>query len=423
MKRRFNYRAYPDEAVQARARRTFGCVRVAQNLYLAERRRLHALGLHNLVEFGTTAKQVTTLAKRTPEYGFLAEVSAVALQQGVADVRTAYKNWFDSRSGKRKGRRMNPPAFKRKTSRQAARFSRAAKFKVLPTPGSRWGKVNIPGIGLIRFLKSRDLPSDPSSVTLISNPDGTWEVSFVVETQPMTEPTCLTSRIVSIDAGLKHLASATYIDPKTGETSREKIDNPRHLKAALRKLRRQQRAMDRREKGSTNREKARLQVAKTHAGVAAKRKDHHLKLAARLARENAVIVREDLCLYGMGRTRLSKSVYDTALGTLFAYLDDAAKTHGRTIKVIGRWEPTTQTCSVCGTPGGKKPLSVREWTCEGCGVLLDRDYNAAVNILVAGGLSETLNACGPDVRRTLACAVGDEAGTHRTTTVVAAPAA
>ena len=97
--------------------------------------------------------------------------------------------------------------------------------------------------------------------------------------------------------------------------------------------------------------------------------------------------------------------------------------HGCTIKVIGRWEPTTQTCSVCGTPGGKKPLSVRVWTCEGCNTVLDRDYNAAVNILVAGGLSETLNACGPDVRRLLAGAVGDEAGTHRTTTVDAAPAA
>ena len=86
---------------------------------------------------------------------------------------------------------------------------------------------------------------------------------------------------------------------------------------------------------------------------------------------------------------------------------------GDRVVPIGQWEPTTQTCSVCGTSGGKKPLSVRVWRCQGCGARLDRDYNAAVNILVAAGLAETINACGPGVRHTLACAVGDEAGTRR----------
>ena len=87
---------------------------------------------------------------------------------------------------------------------------------------------------------------------------------------------------------------------------------------------------------------------------------------------------------------------------------------GRTVVRIGQWEPTSQICSVCGTKDGPKLLDVRQWTCAACGTVLDRDYNAAVNIMVAAGLAETLNACGPDVRPRLAGAVRDEAGTHRT---------
>lgn len=410
VKKRYNYAAVLDGDTRRRAMRTFGCVRVVQNLFIAERNRLRALGLHQLVDFEETGRQVTTLAKRTPQYAFLAEVSAVALQQGVRDTQQAYRNWFSSLSGKRAGRRVNPPRFKKRTNRQTARFTANSAFKVLDTHGSKWGKVKIPGIGAVKFRKSRELTSVPSSVTLILNPDGRWEVSFVVES-PTKDPAPAThpGRIAAIDAGLTHLATIIYSDG-----TREKVDNPRHLKAALRRLRREQRHLSRCETGSANREKARLRVAKTHADVAAKRQDHHRKLANRLVTENDHVAREDLCLYGMGRTRLAKSVYDAGLGTLFSHLDDAAKTHGRVVSVISRWTPTTQTCSVCTTPGGKKPLSVRVWSCLVCGTELDRDYNAAVNVLVAAGLAETLNACGPDVRRLLASAVGDEAGTHRT---------
>lgn len=165
-------------------------------------------------------------------------------------------------------------------------------------------------------------------------------------------------------------------------------------------------------------------MAKTHRNVRDLRVDHHHKLAAALVAANTIICLETLSLTGMGRTRLAKSVHDAGLGDLIRLITEKAENQGRTVSRIGQWEPTTQTCAVCGTPGGRKPLNVREWECEGCGTRLDRDYNAAVNILVAAGLAETLNACGPGVRRTLACAVGDvedgagactpEAGTHRT---------
>jgi putative transposase len=117
---------------------------------------------------------------------------------------------------------------------------------------------------------------------------------------------------------------------------------------------------------------------------------------------------------GLARTRLAKSVHDAGWGILFRLVHEKTAEYGREVYVVSQWEPTSQVCSVCGTLDGKKPLSVREWTCSGCGTRLDRDYNAAVNIVVAAGLAETLNACGGDVRLRLSEADTCEAGTRRT---------
>lgn len=392
--------------------RTFGSCRVVFNDFVIERQRLYRAGLHKDVPFAETARLVTTLAKQTPERAWLAEVSAVPLQQAVGDAARAYRNFFDSLTGKRKGRKMGLPSRKRRSHRQTARFTANARFKVLNTEGSRWGKVRLPKIGDLRFLRSRDLPSAPTSVTVILEPDGTYWVSFVVD-EPTREAVPAV-KIAALDLGLTDLAAVVSINPETGESARQKVENPRPLKASLRKLARQQRALSRKKKGTANRTKARIKAARTHRKVRDLRADHLHKLAHRLVTNHDVLVLETLSLVGMGRTRLAKSVHDAGLGNLIRLITEKAESQGRTVLRIGQWEPTTQTCSVCGTPGGKKPLHIREWTCGGCGTRLDRDYNAAVNILVAAGLAETLNACGPDIRRTLACAVGDEAGTHRT---------
>lgn len=410
--KRYKYRAYPEGDQVKDLARLFGCCRVVFNDYLAERERLRRAGRSRDVPAGQTAALVTAVAKTTPERAWLGEVSAVPLQQAVRDAQKAYANFFDSLTGSRKGRRVGAPRFKKRSRRQSARFTANARFKILDTTGSRWGKVRLPGIGVLKFDRSRPLPSIPSSVTVIAEPDGTYWVSFVVEVQALPVAASHPGRVAAVDVGLIDLGAVVYSDG-----TREKISNPRHLRAAARRLARQQRSMSRKAKGSANRDKARVKVARTHRRVADLRNDHHHKLANRLIAENDTIVLETLSLTGMGRTRLAKSVYDAGLGNLIRLITEKAENQGRTVLRIGRWEPTTQTCSVCGAPGGKKPLSTREWTCDpitGCGTLLDRDYNAALNILLAAGLVESLNACGPDVRRTLACATGDEAGTHRT---------
>ena len=176
-----------------------------------------------------------------------------------------------------------------------------------------------------------------------------------------------------------------------------------------------QRALSRKRKGSANRAKARRRVAVCHRKVRDRRADHHHKLALRLVRENQAVAVEDLAVAGLARTRLAKSVHDAGWGLVVGLLEARATQHGRRVVKVGRWEPTSQTCSSCGRRDGPKPLGVRVWTCCACGTTHDRDVNAARNILrimVAAGLAETPNACGAGVRPPAMAAVGDEAGTH-----------
>lgn len=416
MLKRYRYRAYPTGEQAHGAARAFGCARVVFNDFLAERRRLRDENRHREVPFSETTKSVTALAKRTPERAWLSEVSSVVLQQSVRDAESAYRNWFDSLSGKRKGRKVGHPRFRSKRDhRQVARFTRNCGFRVRETTHGV-GFVRLPKIGDVRFALSRSLPSGPSSVTLIRSASGVWHVSFVVEV-PDEAPLPETGRVAGIDLGLTDLAAIAYSDG-----TREKVASPRHLRAKERKLARAQRELARRQKGSANRAKSRVKVARIHEKVAATRLDHHHKLASRIVHENQVVGLETLSITGLARTRLARSIHDAGWGTLVRLIEEKARERGRTVVREDRFAPTTRTCSVCGVIGGKKPLSVREWQCEHCGSVLDRDYNAATNIMVAAGRAETENACGGDVKRQpdrasrlrLAGAVPVEAGTRRT---------
>lgn len=289
---------------------------------------------------------------------------------------------------------MRPPKFKKRSSRQGARFTRNAGFSVRETTHGV-GFIRLPKIGQIRYESSRPLPSEPSSVTLILEPDGRYYVSFVVDTP--TTPAEPVETVAGVDVGLTDLAIVASSDG-----TRRKYSNPRWLRSKERRLFRAQRALSRKKKGSANREKARHRVAVHYRKVREARLDHHHKLALNLVRENQTVAVEGLSVAGLARTRMAKSVHDAGWAILLRLLNEKACALGREVITIDQWEPTSQTCSVCGTPGGKKPLSVRERTCGGCGVRLDRDYNAAVNIMVAAGLAETLNACGGSVRRQLA---------------------
>jgi putative transposase len=193
-----------------------------------------------------------------------------------------------------------------------------------------------------------------------------------------------------------------------------KVASPRFLRRAERKLRQAQQTQGRRQKGSANREKARVEVARAHAKVADSRRDWLHKLSTQIIRENQAVYVEDLCVAGLVRTRLGKSISDAGWSAFTSMLEYKARRHGRAFGRTSRWEPTSQVCSACGARDGPKPLSVRSWTCAACGVTHDRDVNAARNIL-ALGRRERLNACGGQVRPGAIPAPASETGTLRGT--------
>ena len=393
---RYRYRIDPTPGQRQALARAFGCARVVYNDALIERQRAYQAG-DNLSDT-EVQRRVVTLAKSTPQRAWLAEVSSVVLVQACQDARRSYRNWFDSLSGKRKGRKVGHPRLRTRHSRQSLRFTRNG-FAL------HAHRLYLAKVGQVRVRWSRELPSVPSSVTVIRDPDGRYYASFVVQRDPT--PLLPVQRAVGVDLGLIFLATIAASDGTI-----ETVANPRHLRAAARRLVHAQRALSRKQQGSANRAKARHRLAVAHRRVRGQRADHHHKLALRLIRENQAVAVEDLAVAGLARTRLAKSVHDAGWGMLVRLPCEKAVRYGRTVVKIDRFQPSSQACSACGHRDGPKPLSVRAWSCAVCSTVHERDSNAARNILVAAGLAETQNACGAGVRPPAMAAVGDEAGTH-----------
>ena len=392
MQVRYRYRIYPSPGQQQALARAFGCARVVYNDCLRVRDQAYAAG--EKITDTDVQRRVITLAKLTPERAWLGQVASVALVQACQDARRAYKNWFDSLKGRRKGPKIRHPKPRRKHGRQSIRLTRNG----YALHGER---LYVAKVGDLKIEWSRVLPSAPSSVTVIREPDGRYYASFVVQREATPLPAC--DREVGIDLGL-----ASLVVTSDGET----VANPRFYLAAQRRLRRAQRVLSRRQEGSANRARARHRVAVVHRKVRDARLDHAHKTALRLVRDNQAVYAEDLCVSGMARTRLAKSVADAGWSQLIRCITEKAAHYGRTFAKVGRFEPTSQVCSACGVKDGPKPLGVRQWACAACGTVHDRDVNAARNIL-ALGRRERLNACGTGVRPPLEVAAGAEAGTRR----------
>lgn len=397
MQLRYTYRLYPDRDQRAALARLFGCVRVvfndalerqnpvkASNKLLGSPKARTAQGPYQRVPKNTElSKALITEAKRTPQREWLAQVSSVPLQQALRDLDKAWKAHEDSKSGKRKGAKVGAPRFKsRRDNTQSARFTNNAKWKITAP-----GKLSLPRVGQIKVVWSRELPSTPTSVTVIKDAADRYFASFVVQTNadevlPETTPE------VGIDLGLSHFAVLS---------DGTKITNPRFLRRAERKLKRTQRALSRKTKGSNNRAKARRKVARAHVRMADARRNFHHKLSATLVRENQAIHVEDLSVQGLGRTRMAKSVHDAGWSAFVNMLQYKATRYGRSFSKVDRFLASSQTCSECWAIDGPKPLHVREWTCKACETTHDRDVNAA-RIVLAAGRADRSNACGGTVR-------------------------
>ena len=371
VKRAFKYRFYPTPQQVHLLNRTFGSVRYVYNRALAERSRAWTQERRR-VTFAETCRMLTAW-KNEPDTAWLYEVSNVALQQGLQHLQQAFVNFW--------AKRARYPTFKSKRrSKASATFTRMA-FSY------RDGQIKLAKTDQpLHIVWSRPLPegADPSTVTVSRDSAGRWHISILVETTVESLPP--TDRTVGIDAGI-----TTLVTLSTGE----KVVNPKHEKRDRERLARAQRELARKQKGSANRAKARLKVARVHARITDRRRDLLHKLSTRIIRENQTVVIEDLTVRNMVRNHsLARAICDASWWQLRRQLEYKADWYGRTVIAIDRFYPSSRTCSTCGAIVESLPLSVREWTCR-CGAAHDRDVNAAKNILAAG---LAVSVCGDGVR-------------------------
>lgn len=318
MKARYQFRFYPTDQQQQTLAQLFGCVRVVWNDALAICKQSEKLLSNNDLQ-----KLVITQAKKTVEREWLSEVSNIPLQQSVADLGVAYKNFFDSLKGKRKGTKVGSPNFKKKTNQQSARF-RIGGFSI------KGQEVYLAKIGNVKPVWSRELPSSPTSVTVIKDCANRYFLSFVVEVNPLqVDPK---NQSIGIDLGIK-----TFAVMSDGE----KAESPNYSRLD-RKIRKLQKKLARQPKDSRRRNKTRIQIAKLHNQIADIRKDFLHKLSTKIVSENQAIILEDLNVLGLVKNRkLSRAISLQGWREFSTLCEAKSEKFGREFKIISRWEPTS----------------------------------------------------------------------------------
>lgn len=333
------------------------------------------------------AKDLTQL-KKLSDYEWLQEATAATLQQTLKNLESAFKNFF--------AKRARFPKFKSKHKKQSIRYPESCSVKN--------NGVKLPKLGLVKAKVSKAINGKIKSVTVSKTSTDKYFASILFETDDLSKVKKL--KISGIDLGLTSLV--TVFD---GETA-YKIDPIKPTRKYAKRLRRRQQTLSRRVKGSNNRKKAIKRVARIHEKISNTRQDFLHKLSRKLVDENQVIVAENLCIKGLARTRLAKSIHDTGFGMLLNFLGYKLEREGGFLIEVDRFYPSTKTCSCCGFKNDLINLSVRDWVCPNCQTHHDRDENAARNLRAEGlrimstntvGHTE-LQACGETVRLVGTCA-------------------
>ncbi|KAA8830854.1 IS607 family element RNA-guided endonuclease TnpB [Bifidobacterium tissieri] len=317
------------------------------------------------------------------------ENSKESYNSGLESLSGALMNWSKSRKGRRKGRRVGFPRFRAK-DRTTPRFAyTTGSYGLIDGDANA---LRLPRIGRVHCMENVAKRVDGGRVLrmTVSRHAGRWYAALTVErtdNAPLVPPK---GGAVGVDLGVRTLATLS---------DGTMISNPHSLKTGERRLRRAQKALSRKTKGSNRRRRARERVARLHARVADQRRDLLDKLTTRLASTYSDISIEDLNVHGMvGNHRLAKAIEDASFFEIRRQLEYKTMRTGARLHVIDRWYPSSKRCSNCGRVKAKLSLDERVYHCDGCGLIMDRDLNAAINIKVAGSAPETLNARGADVR-------------------------
>ena len=396
MYKAYKYRIYPTNEQENLLAKSFGCARWFWN---------YALNLCQET-YKNTGKGLSRgyiqglLPALKKEYEWLKEPYSQCLQVVALNLSTGYKNFFDKKA--------MLPKFKSKHSRQSISYPQNVKVD--------GDYINLPKIGLVHCKRHRDFEGDIKTVTVSRNPDGKYFVSVLIDDGKANPESVPVDKAVGIDVGLTHCAI-------TSDGS--KFTNPKFFVKCQRNLKRKQQKLYRKKKGSQNRKKAKLAVAKIHSQIARCREDFLQKLSRKIVNENQVIAVENLNIKGMVKNHnLATAISDVGWGMFCTMLKYKAESEGKQYIEIDRWFPTSKTCNVCLNQVEHLTLDVRAWTCKYCGTHHDRDVNAAINIrneaLRILALGTSASACGGDVSRSgktsvLLDAIPVESGSQRCT--------